>query len=194
MSVPSKVTKTQLLKLIDDLEKKPEDKGRILGDIGITAVGAGLGVAAAGSVAVAMGATSIFGVTSAAGWLGLTVVAATPVGWVLGSAAAAGVAAYTVSRFIRNGGMSEGKKAKLLNRYREEARLVAAKEEAGSIADSDRTRFIVALRDLISKDVIPPDLAFRFIEQVERGGLPISQALVLISDLLSEVDMGVSPA
>ncbi|MBK7004487.1 MAG: hypothetical protein IPH37_04510 [Burkholderiales bacterium] len=88
MSAPSKVTKTQLLKLIDDLEKKPEDKGRILGDIGITVVGAGLGVAAAGSVAAAVGATSIFGVTSVAGWLGLTVVAATPVGWILGGAAA----------------------------------------------------------------------------------------------------------
>ena len=194
MSAPSKVTKTQLLKLIDDLEKKPEDKGRILGDIGITVVGAGLGVAAAGTVAAAVGATSIFGVTSAAGWLGLTVVAATPVGWILGGAAAAGAAAYTVSRLIRNGGMSEGKKAELLNRYREEARLVAAKEEAGSIADSDRTRFIVALRELISKDVIPPDVAFRFIEQVERGGLPISQAFALISDLLSEVDLGASPA
>ncbi|MBK6294222.1 MAG: hypothetical protein IPF55_07765 [Rhodoferax sp.] len=80
--------------------------------------------------------------------------------------------------------MSEGKKAELLKRYREEARLVAAKEEAGSIADSDRTRFIVALRDLISKDVIPPDVAFRFIEQVERCGLLISQAFALISDLL----------
>jgi uncharacterized tellurite resistance protein B-like protein len=194
MSAPTKLTKVQLLKLIDDLEKKPEDKGRILGDIGISVVGAGLGVAAAGSVAAAVGATSIFGVTTAAGWLGLTVVAATPVGWILGGAAAAGAAAYTVSRLIRNGGMSEGKKAELLNRYREEARIVAAKEEAGSIADSDRTRFIVALRDLISKDVIPPDVAFRFIEQVERGTLPISQAFALISDLLSEIDLGAKSA
>lgn len=190
MSIPTKVTKTQLLKLIDGLEKKPEDKGRILGDIGITVIGAGLGAAATGTVATAVGVTSIFGVTSVAGWLGLTVVAATPVGWILGGAAAAGVATYTVSRLIRNGGMSEGKKAELLNRYREEIRLMAAKEETGSIADGDRTRFIVALRDLISKDVIPPDVAFRFVEQVERGGLPISQAFGLISDLLSEVDLG----
>lgn len=194
MSLPPKLTKVQLLKLIDDLEKKPEDKGRMLGDIGITVVGAGLGVAAAGTVAAAVGATSIFGVTSAAAWLGLTVVAATPVGWILGSAAAAGVAAYTVSRLIRNGGMSEGKKAELLNRYREEARVAAAKEEAGGIADSDRTRFIVALRDLISKDVVPPDVAFRFIEQVELGRLPISQAFALISELLSEVDLGAKAA
>lgn len=194
MSAPTKLTKAQLVKLIDDLERTPEDKGRILGDVGITAIGAGLGAAAVGTVAAAVGATSIFGVTSAAGWLGLTVVAATPVGWVLGGAAAAGAAAYTVSRLIRNGGMSEGKKAELLNRYREESRKIAVKETAGNIADSDRTSFIIALRDLISKDVIPPDVAFRFIEQVESGSLPISQAFALISELLREVDLGTKPA
>ena len=189
MSTTIKVTKDQLLKLIDLLEAKPDDKGRILGDIGITVVGAGLGAAAAGTLATVAGVTSIFGVTSIAGWLGLTVVAATPVGWVVGAAAAAGAAAYTVSRLIRNGGMSEGKKEELLIRYREEARVIAAKEAAGKIEDSDRTRFIVALRDLIDKDVIPPDVAFRFIEQVERGGVPISQAFSMIHSLLKEVSL-----
>ena len=194
MSIPSKPDKTRLLKLIDHLENKPADKGRILGDIGITAVGAGLGAAAAGTVAAAAGATSIFGVTTVASWLGLTVVAATPVGWILGGAAAAGVATFTVSRLIRNGGMTEGRKAELLNRYRDEARLLAAKEQAGSISDSDRTRFIVSLRDLITKDVIPPDVALRLIEQVERGGLPISQAFTLLSDLMNEVNLATEPA
>lgn len=187
------VTKAELLKLIDRLETTPNDKVRILGDAGITIVGAGLGAAAAGTLATAAGVTSIFGVTSIAGWLGLTVVAATPVGWVLGGAAAAGAAAYTVSRLIRSGGLSEGRKAELLNRYREEARSVAAKEAAGSINDSDRTRFIVALRELIDKDMIPPDVAFRFIEQVERGGVPISQAFSMIHSLLAEVDVERGP-
>lgn len=194
MSALTKPTKAQLVKLIDDLERSPDDKGRLLGDVGITVIGAGMGAAAVGTVAAAVGATSIFGVTSVAGWLGLTVVAATPVGWVIGGAAAAGAAAYSVSRLIRNGGMSEGKKAELLNKYREESRKISVKEAAGNIADSDRTSFIVALRDLISKDVIPPDVAFRFIEQVESGSLPISQAFALISDLLSEVDLGAKPA
>lgn len=188
MSAPAKLTKAQLVKLIGDLERSPEDKGRILGDVGITVIGAGLGAAAAGTVATAVGVTSILGVTSVAGWLGLTVVAATPVGWVLGGAAAAGAAAYTVSRLIRNGAVSEGKRAELLDLYRDEARKFASKEEAGNITDSDRTSFIVALRDLIAKDVIPPDVAFRFIEQVQSGSLPISQAFALIGDLLTEFD------
>ena len=36
MSAPAKLTKAQLVKLIGDLERSPEDKGRILGDVGIT--------------------------------------------------------------------------------------------------------------------------------------------------------------
>ena len=186
MPPSTRVTKNQLLKLIDELEIRPTDKGRILGDIGITVIGAGLGVAAAGSVAAAVGATSIFGVTSAASWLGLTVVAATPVGWILGIAAAAGASAFAVSRLIRNGATAEGKKAELLNKYREEAQLVAAKEEAGSITDKDRTNFTVALRDLIAHDVILPDVATHLIAQVERGGLPISKAFELIGELLKD--------
>lgn len=193
MSAPAKPTKAQLVKLIDDLERAPEDKGRILGDVGITFVGVGLGAAAATSVASALGATSIFGVTTAAHWLGLSVLSVTPVGWILGGAAAGGAAVYTVSRLIRNGGMSEGKKAELLIQYQEQMRVIAAKEEAGNISDIDRMSFLIALRELISKDVIPPDVAFRFVERVESGTLAISQAFALISDLLSEVDFGVKP-
>lgn len=194
MTKQTKITKEQLLKLIDDLKRKPEDKVRILGDIGITVFGAFLGAAGSGTLAAAAGATSIFGVGTVASWVGLTVVAATPVGWVLGGAAAAGTAAYAVSRLIRNGGMSEGKKAELLTRYREEVRAMTAKEEAGSITDADKTRFIFELRDLVAKDVIPPEVAFRFIDQVERGTLPISQAFALIRDLLSELNLEPNPS
>lgn len=190
MAASTKISKDQLLKLIDGLEKNPNDKVRVLGDVGISVVGAGLGAAAAGTLAAAAGATSILGVTSAAGALGVTVVAATPVGWVLGSAAAAGAAAYGVSRLIKNGSLSEGRKAELLNRYRDEAREAEAKETAGTITDDDRTKFIVSLRELIEKELMPADLAFRLIEQVERGGLPISKALVFVGELLGENELG----
>jgi len=93
MPVHTKLTKIQVIKLIDELERRPVDKVRILGDVGITVVGAGLGAAAVGTVAATVGATSIFGVTSAASLIGVTLVSATPVGWILGGAVAAGAAA-----------------------------------------------------------------------------------------------------
>ena len=76
MSGTQQATKKQLLKVIDDLEASPSDRVRILGDVGITSVGVGLGAAAAGTVATIAGATAIPVVTTAASWLGVTAVAA----------------------------------------------------------------------------------------------------------------------
>ena len=196
MAEAPKVTKEQLLKLICELEKEPNDKIRIMGDAGITLVGAGLGVAAAGAVATVSGATSIAGLTTAASWVGLTVIGATPVGWIIGSAAAAGAAAYGVSRLIRGGGLAEGRKAELLQSYREAAQSAEAKERAGSINEEDRTQFILSLRELIDKNAIPPTNAFRLIEQIEHGRITLSQGFTLIQGLLvddSDIVPSVSP-
>jgi hypothetical protein len=187
MTTNSKATKEQLLKMIDQLQKNPEDKVRLLGDTGITIVGAGLGAAAAGTVASAAGATSIFGLTTAASWFGVTAVAATPVGWVIGCAAVAGAAAYGMSRLVRDGGLAEGRKQELLQQYHEAANNMAAKERAGSITEKDKTAFIIAIRELIDKDVIAPEEATDLIEHVEQGRIPLSQAFSMIESLLAEL-------
>lgn len=187
MTTNSKATKEQLLKMIDQLQKNPDDKVRLLGDTGITIVGAGLGAAAAGTVASAAGATSIFGLTTAASWFGVTAVAATPVGWVIGCAAVAGAAAYGVSRLVRDGGLAEGRKLELLQQYHEAANNMEAKERAGSIAEQDKTAFIIAIRELIDKDVIAPEEATDLIEHVEQGRIPLSQAFSMLESLLAEL-------
>ena len=77
--------------MIDELEKKPHDRVRVLGDLGITVVGAGLGWAASGTGASLAGATAApAAVGTVAGWLGLSVAAVTPVGWIIGATAAGG--------------------------------------------------------------------------------------------------------
>jgi hypothetical protein len=179
-----KITKKQIIGMISELEQNPNDKIRILGQTGITLVGAGLGAAAAGTIAGIAGATSIWGATTLAGWAGVSVVAATPAGWVVGCAAAAGALVYSVSRIIRGGGLSEGRKLELLQRYRDELRHINARETAGSVTDSDRTRFICSMRELIDKELLAPHMAFRLIEQVENGAIPISRAIGLIEDIL----------
>ena len=181
-----KVTKKHLIKMIDELEKNPHDKVRILGDTGITITGTVLGAAAAGTLASAAGATSIFGLSTAASWFGISVAAATPVGWIIGCAAAGGAIAYGVSRMIHGGGLSEGRKLELLQKYREDTRNMEAKERLGNINDSERTHFILSMRELIDKDVISPEKAFKLIEQVEQGRIHLSQAFALIQALLHE--------
>lgn len=68
-------------------------------------IGAAAGAAAASTIAGAVGLTSITGLTTAASWIGVTVVAATPVGLVVGSAVGlgavgAGVAAWWNQRTV----------------------------------------------------------------------------------------------
>jgi hypothetical protein len=70
---PQEVTKEQLLAAIKSLEERPADRVRILGDLGITAAGVGVGAAAAGTIAGIAGVTSIPVLTTAASWLGASV-------------------------------------------------------------------------------------------------------------------------
>lgn len=186
MSTPNNITKEQLIKIIANLENKPEDRIRILGDAGITVLGTGLGVASAGAIATAAGATSIFGVTTFAGWLGVTAVAATPVGWIIGCAAVAGGAAYGLSQLIRGGGLSEGRKLELLQKYKEEHRAMLSKERTGAVTEQDRISIIVSMRELIEKDQVTPEFALRLIEQVERGNISVSLAIEQLQELLAE--------
>ncbi len=186
MPTVSKVTKKQLLNMIAELEKNPHDKVRILGDAGITVVGVGLGAAAAGTLASAAGAISIWGLTTVASWLGVVAVSATPVGWVIGAATAGGAVAYGVSRIIHSGGLSEGRKLELLQKYKEDARNIDAKERSGGITNEDRAKFIISLRELIDKDTITPDKAAKLIEQVEQGRISLSQASALVQAILQE--------
>lgn len=184
MSETQQATKKQLLKVIYDLEASPSDRVRILGDVGITSVGIGLGAAAAGTVATIAGATAIPVVTTAASWLGVTAVAATPVGWVVGAALAGGALAYGVSRLIRDGSLSEGRKRELLQVYRERLQEMQRREQVQEITALDRNRFITSLREVIDKDAISPQRAFQLIDAVERGAMPLSQAYSLVAGLL----------
>ena len=181
-----KITKDQLIKMIDRLEKNPEDKIRLLGDMGITFIGAGLGATAAGSIAGAVGATSIFGLTAVAELVGLSVFASTPVGWIVGTTLAGGILAYGISRLIRDGGLAEGRKLELLQQYRKAAKDMQAKEQAASITESDKNAFIISIRELIDKDILSPDEAADLITHVEQGRIPLSQAFSMIESLLAE--------
>jgi len=186
MTTPPKVTKEQLIQAIDNIRKNPNDRVRILGDAGVTILTGGLAAAAAGTAASAMGATSIFGLTAAAKVIGITLASATPIGWVLGVSVAGAAAAYGITRVIRGGGISEGKRNELLLQYQQQLKDVEAKERAGSISGDDKTNFIVSLRELIEKDVIAPEKASQLIELVEQGRIPISQAVSIVQDLLQE--------
>ena len=182
---PLQADKKKLAKEIDHLERNPDDKVRIFGDIGVGAVGVGLGGAAAGTVAGLAGATAIPVVTTAASWIGVSVVAATPVGWVVGAAVVGGLLAHGCARLIRNGARIEGKKKEMLLSYREKLRVILIKERLDSITDDDRSQLRNILKQLIMNQFIEPDDEQQLLHAVEHGLMPISEAYAIIDGLLN---------
>ena len=184
MSENKKVTKEQILKAIEQLEKNPNDKMGILGDIGIVGVGAVLGAGAAGTVAAAAGATAIPIVTTVGSWLGLSLLGATPVGWVVGTAAAGGAIAYGVSRLTRGGGYNEAKQAEILKQLKEQLREVETKERASKLGESDKTKFIVSLKEPVRLNLISPKEAQDLMRAVETGQIPIKEAINMVKAIV----------
>lgn len=173
MSVTNqKPTKEQLLKAIEDLEKNPNDNLGFLADIGIGAVGA----AGGGAAASVLGASAIF--------FGLLPVAA-PLGVVVGGAALGGMALVGLKKVLFDGTYMEGKKAEMLNQLKEQLREVEAKERSSHIKDDDKTKFHIFLKDPIMLDLISPQDAQSLINAVQNGQMPLTEAYKLVQNLIN---------
>ncbi|MFB8796278.1 MAG: hypothetical protein U7126_19125 [Microcoleus sp.] len=171
MSANKTPTKEQILKSIEQLEKNPHDKLGILGEIGIGVVGA----AGAGAAVAAFGGTSfLFGL----------IAVAPPVGLVVGGAALGAAALVGAKRMFFDGTFNEGKQAEMLKNLKEQLRDVEAKERASKLGDSDKTKFIVSLKEPVRLDLISPKDAQDLIRAVENGKMAIKEAIKMVEDVV----------
>ena len=171
MSGNKTLTKEQILKAIEELEKNPDDKLGILADIGIGVVGAG----AAGAAVAAFGGTSIF--------FGLIAVAP-PVGLVVGGAALGAAAFVGAKRIFFDSNFNKGKKEEILKQLKELLREVEAKERASKLEDSDKTKFILSLKEPVRFDLISPQEAQDLMRAVETGKMPIKEAIEIVQAIV----------
>ncbi|MEG4860889.1 hypothetical protein QUB75_25930 [Microcoleus sp. K1-B6] len=170
MSGNKNLTKEQILKAIEQLEKNPDDKLGILADVGIGVVGAG---AAAGAVAAFGGQAIFFGL----------IAVAPPVGLVVGAAALGAVALVGAKR-IFDGTFNEGKQKEMLEQLKEQLREVEAKERASKVRDSDKTKFIVSLKEPVRLNLITPQRAQDLMRAVESGQIPITEAIKMVQAIV----------
>ena len=176
MSGNKKVTKEQILKAIEQLEKNPHDKLGILADIGIGVVGAG----AAGAAVAAFGGTSVL--------FGLIAVAP-PVGLVVGGAALGAAALVGAKRIFFDGTFNEGKKAEMLKQLKEQLREVETKERASKLGESDKTKFIVSLKEPVRLNLISPKEAQDLMRAVENGQIPIKEAINMVKAIIEAAQL-----
>jgi len=171
MSGNKTVTKEQILKTIEQLEKNPDDKLGILADVGIGVVGAG---AAAGAVAAFGGQAIFFGL----------IAVAPPVGLVVGAAALGAAALVGAKRIMFDGTFNQGKQAEILKQLQELLREVEAKERASKVRDSDKTKFIVSLKEPVRLNLITPQRAQDLMRAVESGQIPITEAIKMVQAIV----------
>jgi len=176
MSGKKNLTKEQILKAIEQLEKNPHDKLGILADIGIGVVGAG----AAGAAVVAFGGTSVL--------FGLIAVAP-PVGLVVGGAALGAAALVGAKRIFFDGTFNEGKKAEMLQQLKEQLREVETKERASKLGENDKTKFIVSLKEPVRLNLISPKEAQDLMRAVESGQIPIKEAINMVKAIVEAAQL-----
>ena len=165
------LTKEQILKAIEDLEKNPHNKLGILADIGIGAVGA----AGAGAAVAAFGGTSML--------FGLITVAP-PVGLVVGGAALGAAALVGAKKMLFDGTYDGGKRAEMLRQLKDLLREVETKERVSNVSDRDKNQFYILLKEPIKLDLLTPEKAQQLISAVENGHVPITEAIKLLEDII----------
>jgi hypothetical protein len=156
---------------------KGRDRVGVMGEGAALLGGAGAGAALAGSAAGMAGATTLLGSTSLASLLGGVFVTATPIGWVVGSAAVAGAAGYGIAKLIRSGSKQDQLRGELSGRLA--TRLI---EPPPNIADSELE---VLLASALRVGAITPASGEKMRALIHAGSLAPDLALQRVRDILN---------
>ena len=115
-----------------------------------------------------------------AGVLGGTLVAATPVGWVIGSAIVAGAAGYGISKLVRSGSHQDQIRAQLIKKM--EGRLAALRQDHPKESSLEDLHQLLSI--VIEKGLISEVQAERMVGLVEKGSLKAEVALQRLKSML----------
>lgn len=158
------------------------DKVGLVSEHLAAAGGAAAGVAAAGTIAGAAGATTLLGSTGLAGMLGGVFVTATPVGWVLGSAALMGAAGYGIAKLIRSGSEQDRVRREFIERQTQ--RLLALEDARAPEDEKVELGQLMALT--LAAGVLEQADASRMVDLIDAGKLPAALALERVRSLALE--------
>ena len=149
--------KDELINALKSIKESPEDRIGIIGKVGITGLGVAGGVAGAGAVAGIFGASTIFGSSTIGAVFGGTLVAATPVGWVLGVAALGGAAAYGISTLIDSGGEMNERKKQNIKEIEAEIIRLDKEQHSSSATENDKISKLAEMYEILVTNGILED-------------------------------------
>jgi hypothetical protein len=113
------VTKEEYESALKKMKNSRSDVVGKIGTLGITGIGVTAGIGASGPIAATFGATTLMGSTTLASIFSGILVTTTPIGWVVGSAIAAGSLAYGTGLLIRSGERCDNIKKKTIKEIKQ---------------------------------------------------------------------------
>jgi len=180
-----KFSKSDYIAALEKIKNSPKDRIGLLGDLGVTSVGLVAGLAASGTIASTLGLTTIFGSSTLGGVLGGVFVASTPVGWIVGSAVAAGAAAYGLSRVIRSGERSDAEKFKNIADLESRVRDIEL-ESSTHENDEEKFRYLIEALQVSVQNGFPQEKSNQLLERVVQGKLAPQFAFSFIQEYLNQ--------
>ncbi len=180
------LTKEDYIEALKKLEKSPSDRVGLLGELGVDATGALAGALGAGAVASFFGGTTILGSSALAGFAGGILVASTPIGWVLGTAAAGTAAAYGIAKLVKSGGVNDERKNESIVGIKEKIAALRA-----AVQSKKKSDFIGQLSGsfslLMEKDLISKEEVTSIMQGIENGIIDSDSAFSIVNSLLDEI-------
>ena len=164
---------------------KGRDRVGLAGEVGVTAGAAVAGAASAGAIASSVGATTLLGSSTLASALGGIFVTTTPVGWVVGAAAAAGLAGYGVSKLIRSGARQDAVRESYIKSISKKIGVTHESQSLTVVAD-EKLELFESVGILVMAGKIDKETADGIIRLVESGKLDVALARHRVIELVEE--------
>ena len=171
------------------IKESPEDRVGIISKIGIVGLGVAGGAAASSTVAAAAGATTLLGSTTLASVLGGIFVTTTPIGWVIGTAAAGGAIAYGLAKFLENGSRNDEKKLQNIEELKKKIEELEKESQQYTNLDKKYAQVAEMYISLIDYGMITEEEVEEILKMIANGKLDIDLAFDTAKKNLSNVEM-----
>jgi hypothetical protein len=181
-----KLSLEEYVRALEKMKRSPRDRLGILGELGATGIGVTAGIAVSGAAAGVAGAATLAGSTTLASVLGGIFVTATPIGWVVGAAAAGGTLAYAATKAIRSGSKAEFLKIRTIREIEERIRSLRVAALNDDSGDKKIAEIITSVQILVANHRLTQEKGTEILAAVEAKQLSVTEAFDLLQALLLE--------
>jgi len=169
---------------LEKMKSSPRDRIGILGELGVTELGAAAGAALSGAAAGVAGVATLAGSSTLASILGGVFITTTPIGWVVGSVAAGAGLGYAASKLVRSGGKSDVYRVYSIRDL--EARISQLKAKSVDVVTCEEKfrQVITGLQYLMVNGRVSQEKATELIVGVQQQKIAIDEVFQIIEQLI----------